>query len=75
MNITEKRRARIESTFEIWRPGDSPLSISAGECWTEERDVDVVIHLGGEPGQRVVHISHMQFHQAVNNHQLVFVSW
>jgi hypothetical protein len=73
--MTEKRKARIESAFEIQRPGLAPLSVTPGVCWIEPQDREVALHLGRDIGHQVVHVSHLQFQQSLNNHQLVFMSW
>jgi hypothetical protein len=75
VNATEQRKARITSAFEIKRPGQTPVTVTPGECWTVHQSADVAIHLGPNIGEQVVHISQLQFQQILNNRQLVFLSW
>ena len=79
MLVQARRKARIEATLEIRNPRAEPASVAPGVCWIERRAAGVALHLDAGTGMNesheVVHLSDLQFQQALASRQLVFISW
>jgi len=73
--VPERRKARVESTFEIEHPGDQPHPVSVGPCWIEEGYGQVALHVGRDAYTKVLILSAAQFQVLLHQRRLVFVSW
>ena len=75
LGVPGRRKARVESTFEIEHPGDPPHSVPTGPCWIEERYGQVALHVGRDAHSKVLILSASQFQVLLHQRRLVFVSW